>query len=64
MRQNKSSCLACGGLNGWWCRGCGGSNKIEGMIQSGIEENLADSIYDEQFGCCSKPLVPCYVCNK
>ena len=56
-------CEACGS-EGWWCRGCGGSYKKDGMIRAGLTENEVDSIYQMQFAGCQNPLVPCYVCNR
>jgi hypothetical protein len=56
-------CRACGDM-GWWCRGCGGGDKIDGMIAVGITNDEADDIYHEQFAGCDKPFVPCYVCNR
>lgn len=59
-----SECKACGKLNGWWCRGCGGGSKIQGMIAAGIDKSKTDSIYEQQSDGCDEPFVPCYVCNK
>ena len=48
--------------DGWWCRGCGGCSKKEKMEEMGY--NNIELIYDLQFGCCGKPHVPCFVCNR
>ncbi len=54
-------CKACGN-SGWWCRGCGGSFKLDAMEEAGIEN--ADEIRDYQFAGCEEPMVPCFLCNK
>jgi len=55
-------CIACCS-SGWWCRGCCGYKKVEGMKKVGLDEELINNIYERQFGSCSKAVVPCYVCN-
>ena len=55
-------CKACNNMR-VWCRGCGGPNKIDAMIEAGIPKDTAKYIRDIQFGCCSLPMVPCYLCN-
>ncbi len=54
-------CKACGN-SGWWCRGCGSSNKLDAMNDAGIQN--ADEIRNYQFAGCDEPLVPCFLCNK
>jgi len=56
-------CIACNDI-AWWCRGCGGSEKMKGLKNAGFTMEEVHSIYDAQFGCCSESVVPCYVCNK
>jgi len=53
----------CGDLR-WWCRGCGGYNKIEAFIDSGFCEDDAEMIKNFSFESCSKPHVPGFLCNK
>jgi hypothetical protein len=54
-------CKACGN-SGWWCRGCGGSYKIQAMKEAGLEN--AEEIRDFQFAGCEEALVPCFLCNR
>lgn len=60
--KSENECKACGGLF-YWCRGCGGFNKRKAMKDYGIPDDIIEAIYDKQFGCCSLPFVPCYMCN-
>jgi hypothetical protein len=48
----------------WWCRGCDGGLKILTMRKSAIPESDAKDICNFQFASCSKPFVPCYLCNR
>jgi len=38
--------------------------KIVRMKKIGFDDDTIDDIYQLQFGCCSKPLLPCHVCNR
>lgn len=56
-------CQACGS-QGWWCRGCGSPEKIAALITSGLSSAFANAVRNYQFGCCSLPRVPCWLCNR
>ena len=56
-------CKACGD-NGYWCRGCGGMNKINSLMAAGYTEEEANQIRDYQFAGCDEDFVPCYLCNR
>lgn len=61
-QKPKIECESCGDKH-WWCRGCGGQLKMQGLQCLGMALEEADDIYDDQFGPCDT-FVPCYICNK
>ncbi len=61
--EKKEECAACGDLR-WWCRGCGGFYKREALKDQGYSEELTETIIHYQFGCCSLPYFPCFLCNR
>lgn len=63
-QESAQACAACGAGHGYWCRGCGGRDKLDALKEHGYTEQVAQRIYKAQFGSCTRHMVPCYLCNR
>lgn len=50
--------------DGWWCRGCGSSDKVDQLVAVGIDIVTAERIVEHQFAGCGENFVPCFACNR
>lgn len=59
---NKKKCQACFD-SGFWCRGCGGTNKKKALKNKGYGNIIVDLLYNTQFSSCGEETIPCFLCN-